>query len=156
MGNNKLFSITINQIPLNGQSVVLSLSLCVVMMNGLRLGRTSLFIISPIEGVNTLSCCTRGTAKRNNTWEFWLTLYVGERWGVEMLGNYQIFMGIYFKKQHRFRGAGIALADNNSNSQGDRAWKVTCGLFSCLSACCWCHKQHGLQSKERLRGRLFE
>lgn len=26
--------------------------------------------------------------------------------------------------------------------------EVTCGLFSCLSACCSCHKQHGLQSKQ--------
>lgn len=30
--------------------------------------------------------------------------------------------------------------------------EVTCSLFSCLSACCSCHKQHGLQSKERPEG----
>lgn len=28
--------------------------------------------------------------------------------------------------------------------------EVTCGLFSCLSARCSCHKQRGLQSKQRL------
>lgn len=28
--------------------------------------------------------------------------------------------------------------------------EVTRGLFSCLSAGCSCHKQHGLQSRERL------
>lgn len=30
--------------------------------------------------------------------------------------------------------------------QPRRHGKVTCGLFSCLSACCSCHKQHGLET----------